>query len=151
MSLLKQAIKNGLIERNPVQIATLPKGDTKMTRRELTKEEQKIFFQYAEGSYLYSLFALAVRTGLCSGEIRGLKLSDVDKAAGLLYVRRTLKYETGMGFFEDKPKTATSKREIQLTKDMLSIIEKEKQRYGKKIVQLDGYLFHLPDGTPISR
>lgn len=148
---LKQAMKNGLIERNPVPLATLPKGEKKMVRRVLTKEEQHTFFRYAEGSYLYNLFALAIRTGLRSGEIRGLKLSDVDKGAGVLYIRRTLKYEPGRGFFEDTPKTGKSEREIPLTKDMLTIVESEKQKYGNKVVRLDGYIFHLPDGTPISR
>jgi len=146
----KQALKNGLIERNPVPLATLPKGAAKKKHRVFTTEEQNVFFEYAQGSYLYNLFALAVRTGLRSGEIRGLKLSDVDKAAGVLYVRRTLKKRSNGEYFEDSPKTATSKREIPLTKDMLSIIEQQKNFYGEKVVRMDGYIFHLPDGGPIS-
>lgn len=148
---LKQAMKNGLIERNPVPLATLPKGTAKSGHRVFTKEEQGIFMKYAQGSYLYNMFALAIRTGLRGGEIRGLKLSDVDKAADLLHIQRTLKYATGRGFFEDTPKTATSKRDIPLTKDMITIIDREKQAYGDKVLRLDGYIFHLPNGTPISR
>ncbi|WP_395549217.1 MULTISPECIES: tyrosine-type recombinase/integrase [unclassified Lacrimispora] len=148
---LKQAMKNGLIERNPVPLATLPKGTAKSEHRVFTKEEQDIFMKYAQDSYLFNLFALAIRTGLRGGEIRGLKLSDVDKAANLLHIQRTLKYVSGRGFFEDTPKTATSMRDIPLTKDMLSIIEREKQAYGEKVLRMDGYIFHLPDGTPISR
>ena len=147
----KQAMKNGLIERNPVPLATLPKGRPKGQRRVFTKEEQDIFMEYAKGSYLYNLFALAIRTGLRGGEIRGLKLSDVDKAAGLLHIERTLKYASGRGFFEDAPKTATSRRDIPLTKDMLAILDRQKQLYGEKVLRMDGYIFHLPDGTPISR
>lgn len=67
--------------------------------------------KYAKDSYLYNLFALAIRTGLRGGELRGLKLSDVDKAAGLLHIQRTLKYASGRGFFEDALKTATSRRD----------------------------------------
>ncbi|MFR3650899.1 MAG: site-specific integrase [Enterocloster aldenensis] len=107
--------------------------------------------KYAKGSYLYNLFALAIRTGLRGGELRGLKLSDVDKAAGLLHIERTLKYATGRGFFEDAPKTATSRRDIPLTKDMITILDRQKQLYGEKVLRMDGYIFHLPDGTPISR
>lgn len=148
---LKQAMKNGLIERNPVPLATLPKGTAKSGHRVFTKEEQDIFMKYAQDSYLHNLFALAIRTGLRGGEIRGLKLSDVDKAANLLHIQRTLKYAVGRGFFEDTPKTATSMRDIPLTKDMLTIIEREKQAYGEKVLRMDGYIFHLPEGTPISR
>ncbi|MDR0925335.1 MAG: site-specific integrase [Hungatella sp.] len=147
---LKQALKNGLIERNPVPLATLPKGKAKSDHRIFTKEEQEIFMKYAQDSYLYNMFSLVIRTGLRSGEIRGLKLSDVDKASNLLHIQRTLKYEAGRGFFEDTPKTATSKRDIPLTKDMLTIIEREKQTYGEKVLRMDGYIFRLPDGTPIS-
>lgn len=147
----KQAMKNGLIERNPVLMATLPKGNARRQRRVFTKEEQDIFMEYAKDSYLNNLFALAIRTGLRGGEIRGLKLSDVDKAAELLRIQRTLKYATGRGFFEDAPKTVTSRRDIPLTKDVTAIIDKQKQVYGEKVLRIDGYIFHLPDGTPISR
>lgn len=148
---LKQAMKNGLIERNPVPLATLPKGKAKEEHRVFTKAEQEIFMGYAQDSYLYNMFALAIRTGLRGGEIRGLKLSDVDKAANLLHVQRTLKYEAGRGFFEDTPKTTTSKRDIPLTKDIITIIDRERQVYGEKVLRMGGYIFHLPDGTPISR
>ena len=85
------------------------------------------------------------------GELRGLRLSDVDKASSLLHIQRTLKYASGRGFFEDAPKTATSRRDIPLTKDMLAILDRQKQLYGEKVLRIDGYIFHLPDGTPISR
>lgn len=38
----KQAMKNGLIERNPIPLTTLPKGNLKKQRRVFTKEEQDI-------------------------------------------------------------------------------------------------------------
>ncbi|WP_313185928.1 tyrosine-type recombinase/integrase [Lacrimispora sp.] len=148
---LKQAMKNGLIERNPVPLATLPKGKAKEEHRVFTKAEQDIFMEYAQDSYLYNMFALAIRTGLRGGEIRGLKLSDVDKSMSVLHVQRTLKYIVGKGFLDDTPKTTTSKRDIPLTKDMIAIIDREKQVYGEKVLRMDGYIFHLPDGTPISR
>ena len=146
----KQAVKNRLIERNPAGLATVPKGSPGKAKRVLTKEEQVIFFKYAIGSYLYNLFALEIRTGLRSGEIRGLKQSDIDKAAGALYVKRTLKRRENGEYFEDTPKTTASMREIPLTKDMLSIIEQQKHFYGDKVVHMDGYVFHLPNGAPIS-
>lgn len=146
----KQAVKNGLIERNPVPFATLPKDKAPEPRRVFTREEQDIFMEYAKESYLYNLFALAIRTGLRSGEIRGLKLSDVDKEAGVVHIQRTIKRAKGGGIFEDTPKTSTSKRDIPLTKDMLAILDRQKQLYGEKVLRIDGYVFHLPDGSPIT-
>lgn len=59
--------------------------------------------------------------------------------------------EPDCGSFEDMPKTEASDREIILIKDIISIIEHEKLQYGKKIIPIYGYIFHLPDGTPLSR
>lgn len=148
----KRALKNGLIEKNPVDLASLPRQKRHKERRVLTVEEQRIFMEYSNTSYLYNLFCLLLRTGMRSGEIRGLKFSDIDKEKRVIHVNRTLKYEVGRGFFEDSPKTATSLRTIPLTIDMEKIIERQKQQwYEEKVLQLDAYIFHLEDGTPISR
>lgn len=148
----KQALKNGLIEKNPVELATVPKEREKKIRRVLTMEEQKVFMQYAKESYLYNLFALDLRTGLRGGEIRGLKYTDIDRNSNVIHVNRTLKYESGIGFFEDTPKTRTSKRDIPLTDDMIQILKAQKEYFhGKEVFRIDGYIFHLEDGSPISR
>ncbi len=148
----KQAVKNGIIERNPVGLATIPRqGETK-ARRVFSVQEQEIFMKYAKESYLYNLFALAIRTGMRSGEIRGLKFSDIDKKNGVIHVVRTLKYEGGnQGFFEDTPKTKTSKRDIPLTQDMINIIEEQSKKYCREIVFINGYIFRLDNGKPVSR
>lgn len=148
----KQAVKNGIIERNPVILATIPRQIETKARRVFSVQEQEIFMQYAEESYLYNLFALAIRTGMRSGEIRGLKFSDIDKKNGVIHIVRTLKYEGGnQGFFEDTPKTKTSKRDIPLTQDMISIIEDQSKKNSQGIIFINGYIFQLKDGRPISR
>lgn len=148
----KQAVKNGIIERNPVPLATIPRQRETKARRVFSVQEQEIFMQYAEESYLYNLFALAIRTGMRSGEIRGLKFSDVDKKNGVIHITRTLKYEGGnQGFFEDTPKTKTSKRDIPLTQDMINIIEDQSRSNSQDIIFINGYIFKMNDGRPISR
>lgn len=148
----KQAVKNGIIERNPIVLATIPRqGETK-ARRVFSVQEQEIFMRYAEESYLYNLFALAIRTGMRSGEIRGLKFSDVDRKNGVIHIVRTLKYEGGnQGFFEDAPKTKTSKRDIPLTQDMIHIIEEQLKKNSQEVVFINGYVFQTDEGRPISR
>lgn len=147
----KQAMKNDLIEVNPVTKITLPKEKEKKARRVLTAEEQAVFLKYAQDSYLYELFALTLVTGMRGGEIRGLKVKDIDVKEKCIYIERTLKYESKMGFFEDTPKTKSSKRNIPLTEDMELLIKAEKQKYHSNIIDANQYLFHLPDGRPISR
>ena len=76
---LRQAMRNGLIEQNPVRLAELPRQKEKKTRIAMTKEQQALFMEYAKESYLYNFFAVMLRTGLRRGEMQGLKYSDVDK------------------------------------------------------------------------
>lgn len=77
----KQAEKNGLIERNPVKLATLPRKEKRSKKMKvLTKNQQILFMEYAKQSYLYNLFAVMLRTGMRSGEARGLIYGlDIDK------------------------------------------------------------------------
>lgn len=148
----QQAFKNGLIERNPVELAELPRatGERK-GRTAMTKEQQNLFMEYAKESYLYNFFAVMLRTGMRSGEIRGLKYTDIDKKNGVLHVQRTLKYIEGVGYLEDTPKTRTSKRDIPLTREVLGLLEDQKKYWGFKIERLDRYLFCNENGDPLSR
>ena len=148
---LDQAMKNEIIDRNPVGLATLPKIKRKNEPQVLTRESQKVFMTYAKDSYLYDLFELMLKTGLRGGEARGLKFFDLNRNNNFLCVKRTLKQATGIGFFESDPKTISSKREIPLRLDIVSIIDRQRQVYGEKVFKMDGYIFHLPNGGPISR
>ena len=149
---LQQAMKNGLIERNPVKLAELPRQTgTKKERTAMTKEQQDLFMNYAEESYLYHFFSVMLRTGMRKGEMQGLKYSDIDKKQNVIHVRRTLKYIEGKGYFEDTPKTRTSTRDIPLTAAITEHIEAQRKYWGFKVVRMDQYLFCNENGDPISR
>ena len=117
----------------------------------MTKEQQALFMEYAKDSYLYNLFAVMLRTGMRNGEIRGLKYSDVDKKKNVIHVQRTLKYIEGQGYFEDTPKTRTSKRDIPLTADLVVLLDEQRSYWGFKVERLDRYLFCNEKGEPLSR
>lgn len=76
---LQQAYKNRLIEQNPCRLCTLPREKERKVKQAMTKEQQDLFMKYAEDSYLYNYFYILLRTGIRSGEARGLKASDIDK------------------------------------------------------------------------
>lgn len=65
----------------------------------------------SHGDRLEALWVLAVHTGMCPGELLGLKWEDVDLEAGALQVKRALSPE---GEFA-ATKTARSRRRIDLT------------------------------------
>ena len=149
----KQAEKNGLIERNPVKLATLPrKGKKRKKIKVLTKDQQMLFMEYARQSYLYNLFEVMIRTGMRSGEVRGLIYGlDIDKKKRVIHIQRTLKYESRIGFFTDTPKTKSSEREIPLTKEDEQYLDtQQKLRWGN-VIRMDRFLFCNYNGDPLSR
>ena len=150
-SSLKQAVKNGLIERNPVPLATLPRQQAKKDRQAMTKEQQALFMEHAKDSYLYNLFAVMLRTGMRSGEILGLKYTDIDKKKNVIHVQRTLFYVNGEGYIEDAPKTKTSLRDVPLTAATRERLEDQRKYWGFQVERLDRYLFCNENGDPLSR
>ena len=149
----KQAEKNGLIERNPVKLATLPRKEKRSKKMKvLTKNQQTLFMEYAKQSYLYNLFAVMLRTGMRSGEARGLIYGlDIDKKKRVIHIQRTLKYESGMGFFTDTPKTKSSEREIPLTKEVEYYLDAQQKLWWGNIIRMDRFLFCNYNGNPLSR
>lgn len=147
----EQALKNRLIERNPVRLAVLPRQTVKKTKEAMTKEQQDLFMQYARGSYLYNYFAVMLRTGLRGGEMRGLKIADIDLTNRVLHIRRTLNYMDGRGYYEDTPKTMTSTRDIPLTDEIIKLLGDQRSQYGGKVLRMDGYLFCDGAGEIVSR
>lgn len=169
---MQQALRNGLIERNPVKLTELPRQTEKKTRQAMTREQQALFMKYAEESYLYNFFAVMLRTGMRNGEMRGFIYSkDVDKAAGVIRVQRTLKYESEFAyevpekmkvkreyentlvatFFTDTPKTPTSLRDIPLTRDLEKYLDAQRNFWGFKVEKMDRFLFCNEIGEPLSR
>ena len=149
----KQALKNGLIERNPIECATLPREKERKTHMAMTRIQQALFMEIAKGSYLYNLFSVMLRTGMRSGEIRGLRYSDIDKKKGVIHIRRTLKYQEGKGYYTDTPKIRTSRRDIPLTAETLKFLENQKNFWGFKVTPItnERFLFCNEDGEPLSR
>lgn len=148
---MQQALRNGLIERNPVKLAELPRQTEKATRQAMTREQQALFMEYAKESYLYNFYAVMLRTGMRNGEMRGLKYTDIDKKKKVIHVQRTLKYIEGEGYYEDTPKTRTSKRDIPLTAATLQLLEEQRKFWGFKVEKMDRYLFCNELGEPLSR
>ena len=147
----KQAFKNGLIERNPVKLAEVPSDKEEHIMKAMTKEEQHMFMEYAKDSYLFNFYSMLLRTGLRNGELRGLKFSDIDKKKRVIHIRRTLKYEEGEGYYEDTPKTKSSRRDIPLTRDVEKLLDAQKYYWGEKIVNIRRYVFCTEEGKPLSR
>jgi len=150
----KQAEKNGIITKNPVPLATIPKGKAKKERKVFTVEEQELFLKYVEQSYLYDFFILALMTGMRNGELRALQWKDIDFQKRIINVNHTLVYIPDKGHFLDEPKTKTSKRQIPMIDKSYELLKK---RYDKatesNVIHINDerFIFCLHNGEPITR
>lgn len=111
---LRQAARNGIIAKNPMENTTPPKFKVQEKREALSMENQKLFLKAAEGSRYYSLYRMITLTGMRIGELLGLQWQDVDLKAGEIHIEHTWVYESGRGIYLDTPKSAASRRTIPI-------------------------------------
>ncbi len=156
----KQAVKNKIIHENPVPLATLPRTEEKKEPRVMTIEEQRIFMEYLRSSYLHDLFELALATGMRSGELRGLQWKDIDFKNKLIYVAGTLVYVSN-DYLMDTPKTPTSRRDIPMLDNVVTLLRQRKTRQSEERLKLgdkwkskeglENLVFTTVTGYPINR
>ncbi|MCC8162231.1 MAG: site-specific integrase [Lachnospiraceae bacterium] len=160
--MLDQALKSGIVSKNVVTLTTLPKAKEKKDIIALSEEEQRIFMKYTEQHSRFArMYQTALSTGMRIGEIRGLRWEDVDFENNLIHVSATLKYTKENGYFDDTPKTRTSKRDIpmigvccEVLKKQLSEQTQKKDLAGSYWVPYDGLetlVFTQDNGKPIGK
>ncbi|SCH81841.1 Integrase [uncultured Clostridium sp.] len=160
--MFKQAMKTGIISKNPAAMATIPKAKERGERVVLTRDEQKQFQTYAKQySQHHKVFLLALCTGMRNGEIRGLSWSDIDFEKRIIHVTGTLKYIKGIGYYKETPKTKTSKRDIPMLGISYELLEQQKKEQEKQkqlagqwwqpLKGLDDLVFTMENGRFISR
>lgn len=103
------AVRDGLIDRNPVAVARKPKGKKKPIDPfppDQLAEIAGTAARYSAGGVIAVLAGIGLRVG----EAVGLDAADFDPAAGTISVRRTYSREFGVG----PPKSAQSVRTIRI-------------------------------------
>lgn len=109
---LGDAVKRGLIVRNPAEHVERPKvRDVEMSWWSVSEARQ--FLAACEGDRLEVLWKLLLTTGLRRGEALGLRWDDVDLDAARLAVRRAL-VTVGYRIEWSEPKTDASRRVVAL-------------------------------------
>lgn len=134
-SALSQAVKNGLITRNPADALSLPKGKKKKVGA-FTPTEQAALLEQVKNHRLYALFVTALGTGMRIGEIIALRWSDIDFTQNELTVSAAMyrsrdRTETGeaTGHSSNKvgePKTQAGNRTIPLTLEVRQALIRHK-------------------------
>ena len=149
---LNQAVKWNMINFNPSDGVDRPRVP-KYEIEPLTAKEAKKFLDTAKERKdpFYSLFLLALSTGMRSGELLGLEWEDVDLENGRISVRHTLNAKTKT---LAEPKTARARRVIELTDLATQALKEHKKEQAEIRAQADSWdstfnlVFPTGVGTP---
>lgn len=117
---LEQAVKWGMIARNPADLVQLPRKQGREMSA-FSPEEAQRFLAAAREDPWFAVFSLLLDTGLRPGEALALKWSDVDLADRQLTVRRTLT-RNAQGWHFAEPKTAGSRRNVPFASPLQSVL-----------------------------
>ncbi len=120
---LKQAVRWGLIPKNPCDLVDPPRASQADGEdeeggeiRALTDGQARALFAATEGKRWRNYYVAAIRTGLRPGELLGLRWGDLELSddPGSLKVKRTLHEKKGGGFYAKRPKSDASRRMLAL-------------------------------------
>jgi integrase len=124
----KDAVRWGLISRNPREAAEPPKTNGSGKEMKTWSAEQLgAFLMSVRDDRLYPLWHLVAMTGMRRGEALGLRWSDVDLENGRLSVRRAL-IPTNRDVVVSEPKTAKGRRVIALDPATVEVLKSQAAR-----------------------
>ena len=155
-TILSTAVNWNLINSNPaerVKFSKMPKY-----KPDYYDEQQvaALLSALADEPIRYkTMIYLTIDTGMRTGEITGLKWSDVDFDNGTVTVNRQRRYVKGQGVYVCEPKTDNGFRTITLSTTAESMLRQYKNRQIEDFFKLgigwnaDRYVFLHEDGTPL--
>ena len=148
------AAENEIIPKNPVtKSVKCASGRKKKAPRVLTVAEQRAFLEAVKGTRSYNQFAFVLQTGLRTGEMVGLRWSDVDFDKKMIRICRTMEYRKCSGEWKTgDSKTKSGERAIPLTQEAYSILRDQKEKLKSlKVVPIEfsDTVFLSERGTPI--
>jgi integrase len=131
---LAQAVKWGMLFRNPASLVELPKVPHK-ERRVLSPDEAQRFLEAANVKPNSLLFEFALITGMRSEEYLALQWSDIDFERSTVQVRRALVRHKKSWSFEET-KTARSRRTVFLPSQLLNKLATHKRAQAERRLKL---------------
>lgn len=137
--MFSDAVENDVILKNPVTKSVKYNiGKESKTVRTLTIDEQKKFLEVAQGTSNYNQFAFILQTGLRTGELIGLKWSDIDFKKRVAYIQRSMEYRYSVGEWRiGEPKSKSGYRDVPLTEEAITILKNQKNKLGQiKIIDM---------------
>jgi len=151
---LKIAVQWGVLIRNPVDAVNPPRFQRPQINT-MTEDDIHTFLEAAKATSYYSLFYLAIYTGMRRSELLALRWCDVDLLLCQISVTRTLhRLRDGRMVFR-QPKTAKGRRLITLPPSAALVLKEHKdERMAERLllgvlVSDDNLVFSQVEGSPL--
>jgi integrase len=147
------AVKSGIITRNPVDTVQAPSVKLNTERRALSEDEITALITAAHGTRYDVPIRFTLATALREGELLALRWSDLDLDRSRLHVRQTLIYINGVVKFTP-PKTKRSERAIELSPATVRLLRQHHAAQAERQLSLgtvwrkSGLVFPSLIGTP---
>lgn len=153
-SALVQAVRSGLIVRNPAS-GSIPPTPKSREIRVLNIDQIQQLLRSAEGDQFQYLYPLAITTGMRQMELLGLMWIDVDWENQTIDVSRQLTRPNGKKSTFQTPKTKFGKRKISMGKKSISVLRdqheyllRQRERAGERWEE-HGLVFPNSLGKPM--
>lgn len=153
-NMLDYAVQNDVILKNPCNKTVKANIGKAVSKKEaLTIEQQKKFVKGIKGNAYENQYLFLLQTGLRTGEMVGLRWSDIDFKSRVLHVNQTMEYRYSVGEWRvGPPKSESGYRSVPLTDEAIEILSRQKLKNAMcKIILLEwtDYVFLCRKGTPV--
>lgn len=153
-NMLDYAYQNDVIRKNPCNAMVKSNiGKESRKKEALTLEQQKLFVQGIKGTAYENQFRFLLQTGLRTGELVGLKWSDIDFEKRTLTIARTMEYRHSTKEWRiGPPKSKSGQRTIPLTEEALAILKRQKSKnQSMDVIPIDWieFVFLSRKGEPV--
>lgn len=148
------AYQNDVIMKNPCnKMVKSDIGKPSRKKEALTLDQQKEFVKGIDGNAYEYQYKFLLQTGLRTGELVGLKWSDIEFEKRTMTISRSMEYRHSVGEWRiGGPKSKSGYRTIPLTDEAIHILKKQKHKnLCFKIIPLEWqeFVFLCRKGTPI--
>jgi integrase len=153
-NMLEFAKENDVLINNPCKKSVKSDmGKPSEKKEALTIDVQKKFLEAVVGYSYENQYRFVLQTGLRTGELAGLKWSDIDFKNRTMKIERTMEYRYSVGEWRvGPPKSKSGYRTIPLTDEAIRILENQKAKNKSlKLVPIEwsDNVFLCRKGTPV--
>lgn len=139
----QDAIRWGLLDRNPCSQADPPstaevKARAQAARSTWSWDQLRRFITAMQSDRLYAMWHLFATTGVRRGEMAALMWPQVDLDEGLIAIVRNAVPVRGQVIEQDPPKTASSRRSIELGEGDIEVLRQHRVRQAEEHLAANG-------------